>query len=217
MVSDGESLLGLCFDGQRRFSTVLPPGIVEGSLPVFDMTARWLDIYFGGNEPDFMPPLNMQGTDFRQAVWKMLLDIPYGKTMTYGAIAEVLAKRRGIAKMSAQAVGGAVGWNPICIIVPCHRVVGSNNSLTGYGGGIKNKILSRFTANAIGRPVYAGPVEATAIGNLSCQLIALGEVSGIDQARDVIRNSFPIEAYQPVNTAAWDAAYEKLLDLQAKA
>ncbi len=90
-------------------------------------------------------------------------------------------------------------------------------SLNIVGGGIKNKILSRFTANAIGRPVYAGPVEATAIGNLSCQLIALGEVSGIDQARDVIRNSFPIEAYQPVNTAAWDAAYEKLLDLQAKA
>ena len=140
MVSDGESLLGLCFDGQRRFSTVLPPGIVEGSLPVFDMTARWLDIYFGGNEPDFMPPLNMQGTDFRQAVWKMLLDIPYGKTMTYGEVASRLAREQGLKAMSAQAVGGAVGHNPIAIIVPCHRVVGAAGKMVGYGGGIHRKI-----------------------------------------------------------------------------
>ncbi|MBO4512075.1 MAG: methylated-DNA--[protein]-cysteine S-methyltransferase [Victivallales bacterium] len=140
MASDGEALVSLCFDGQRHFSSALPPGAVEGSLPVFNMTSRWLDMYFGGKEPDFMPPLNMQGTDFRQAVWKILLDIPYGKTMTYGEIAARLARERGLKAMSAQAVGGAVGHNPIAIIVPCHRVIGAAGKMVGYGGCIHRKI-----------------------------------------------------------------------------
>ena len=109
-------------------------------MPVFNMTSRWLDLYFSGNEPDFMPPLKMQGTDFRQAVWKILLDIPYGKTMTYGEIAARLARERGLKAMSAQAVGGAVGHNPISIIVPCHRVIGAAGKMVGYGGGLDRKI-----------------------------------------------------------------------------
>ena len=140
MASDGEALVSLCFDGQRHFSTMLPPDAVEGRLPVFDMTCRWLDIYFNGHEPDFMPPLKMLGTDFRQAVWKILLGIPYGKTMTYGEIAARLASERGMKAMSAQAVGGAVGHNPISIIVPCHRVIGTAGKMVGYGGGLDRKI-----------------------------------------------------------------------------
>ena len=140
MASEGEALVSLGFDGQRHFSAAFPPDAVEGKLPVFDMTARWLDIYFSGKEPGFMPPLKMQGTDFRQAVWKILLDIPYGKTMTYGEIAARLARERGLNAMSAQAVGGAVGHNPIAIIVPCHRVVGAAGKIVGYGGGIARKI-----------------------------------------------------------------------------
>ena len=140
MASDGEALVSLCFDGQRHFSSTLPPDAVEGRLPVFNMTSRWLDLYFSGNEPDFMPPLKMQGTDFRQAVWKILLDIPYGKTMTYGEIAARLARERGLKAMSAQAVGGAVGHNPISIIVPCHRVIGAAGKMVGYGGGLDRKI-----------------------------------------------------------------------------
>ncbi len=140
MASDGEALVSLCFDGQRHSPASIPPGAVEGNLPVFNMTSRWLDIYFGGNEPDFMPPLKAQGTDFRQAVWKILLEIPYGKTMTYGEIAARLASERGLKAMSAQAVGGAVGHNPISIIVPCHRVIGVAGKMVGYGGGLDRKI-----------------------------------------------------------------------------
>ena len=140
MASDGEALVSLCFDGQRHFSTMLPTDAVEGRLPVFDMTSKWLNIYFGGHEPDFMPPLKLLGTDFRQAVWKILLDIPYGKTMTYGEIAARLASERGMKAMSAQAVGGAVGHNPISIIVPCHRVIGAAGKMVGYGGGLARKV-----------------------------------------------------------------------------
>lgn len=99
-------------------------------------TKRWLDVYFTGREPDFTPPLHPAGSSFRQAVWQLLLEIPYGQTTTYGA----LAKRLNAGRMSAQAVGGAVGHNPISIIVPCHRVVGTNGSLTGYAGGLDRKI-----------------------------------------------------------------------------
>ena len=95
-------------------------------------TKRWLDIYFAGRQPDFTPPLHLIGSDFRRRVWKRLLEIPYGQTTTYGALLG--------GGMSAQAVGGAVGHNPISIIVPCHRVIGANGSLTGYAGGIDKKI-----------------------------------------------------------------------------
>ena len=113
----------------------------EKELPVFCDTKKWLDIYFSGKAPDFMPEFKIKDlTHFRKEVSDIMLSIPFGKTMTYGGIAALVAQKRGIKKMSAQAVGGAVGWNPLCIIVPCHRVLGADKSLTGYGGGIKNKI-----------------------------------------------------------------------------
>ena len=101
---------------------------------------QWLDIYFSEKEPDFLPPLHPIGSAFRQDVWEILLQIPYGQTATYGEIARRLAERRGVPRMSAQAVGGAVGHNEISIIIPCHRVVGTNGSLTGYAGGIDKKV-----------------------------------------------------------------------------
>ncbi len=113
----------------------------QTDLPIFRETSRWLDIYFSGCVPDFMPEFRIDNaTPFRKDVLEIVRQIPFGKTMTYGDIAAQIAKNRGIEKMSAQAVGGAVGWNPICIIVPCHRVLGANGSLTGYGGGLQNKI-----------------------------------------------------------------------------
>ena len=133
VASDGEVLTGLWFDGQKYFAVTLAKEHEEKILPVFEETDRWLDIYFQGKEPDFLPPVSFaSGSEFRQEVWKILLSIPYGKTMTYGEIAACIAKKRGLTRMSAQAVGGAVGHNPISIIVPCHRVVGTDGSLTGY-------------------------------------------------------------------------------------
>ena len=140
MESDGESLCGLWFDGQKYFASTVKGETEDKILPVFQQTKKWLDIYFSGNEPDFTPKLSLDGSKFRKAVWDILLKIPYGSVMTYGEIAKILAKQRGISRMSAQAVGGAVGHNPISIIIPCHRVVGTNGSLTGYAGGIDVKI-----------------------------------------------------------------------------
>ena len=139
MNSDGEMLTGLWFEGSRGQSKHRLD-CEERDLPVFRETRRWLDIYFSGRQPGFTPRYRMDGlTPFRREVVDAMLAIPFGETATYGDIAHALAKKHGIAKMSAQAVGGAVGWNPICIIVPCHRVVGAGQSLVGYGGGIRNK------------------------------------------------------------------------------
>lgn len=107
---------------------------------VLSSACRWLDIYFSGGRPDFLPPMHLEGTPFRRAVWKLLQQIPYGRTASYSDIARQIAARQGRAKMSAQAVGGAVGANPIAIIVPCHRVIGRSGSLTGYAGGLDKKI-----------------------------------------------------------------------------
>ena len=137
--SDGERLIGLWFDGQKYFADALDSDHEEKDLPVFDETDRWLDLYFSGREPDFTPPLYMKTSEFRRTVWEILLTIPYGRTMTYGAIADKIAKEKGLARMSAQAVGGAVGHNSISLIIPCHRVVGTNGSLTGYAGGVEKK------------------------------------------------------------------------------
>lgn len=136
---DGEALTGLWFDDQKYFAYTLDREHEERSLPVFEETFRWLDLYFSGRVPDFTPEMRLKSTDFRMAVWEILLTIPYGQTMTYGEIANLLAVRRGIARMSAQAVGGAVGHNPISLIIPCHRVIGTDGSLTGYAGGIDRK------------------------------------------------------------------------------
>lgn len=140
LASDGRNLIGLWFDGQKYFASTIGTETIEETLPVFDDTVRWLDIYFGGKAPDFTPPISMRTTRFRQEVWKIMMSIPFGQTMTYGEIADIIAKRRGLSKMSAQAVGGAVGHNAISLIIPCHRVVGSNGSLTGYAGGIDKKV-----------------------------------------------------------------------------
>ena len=126
MASDGTSLTGLWFDGQKYF-------------PVFEDTRRWLHLYFSGTAPTFLPDLAPAGTPFQQDIWEILRSIPYGETRTYGQIAELYAQKHGILRMSAQAVGGAVGHNPISILIPCHRVVGADGSLTGYAGGLFRK------------------------------------------------------------------------------
>lgn len=139
--SDGESITGLWIDGQKYYaSTLSKTDICEQKLPVFDRLEEWLICYFAGKEPSFMPPLAPQGSPFRQAVWNLLLKIPYGQVSTYKELARQVAAQIGRQHMSAQAVGGAVGHNPISILIPCHRIVGTNGSLTGYAGGIDKKI-----------------------------------------------------------------------------
>lgn len=138
--SDGQYLTGLWFEGSRD-EVKHGKNFIDQELPIFEQTKKWLDIYFSGEEPSFLPTYRLEHvTPFRQLVIDQMLQIPFGKVVTYRDIAENIAKIKGVDKMSAQAVGGAVGWNPICILIPCHRVVGSNGSLTGYGGGIANKI-----------------------------------------------------------------------------
>lgn len=142
MACDEVGIIGLWFVGKKYFASTLNADEprLQKTLPIFDQTKKWLDIYFNGQNPDFMPTLSLKGSKFRLAVWEILNQIPYGKVITYGDIANQIARQRGVEKMSAQAVGGAVGHNPIAILVPCHRVVGTNGSLTGYGGGIDKKI-----------------------------------------------------------------------------
>ena len=140
LAADEVGLTGLWFDGQKYFARDLPGEHAEQETPILAEAKRWLDMYFTGRNPDFLPPLHPIGSTFRQSVWEILLQIPYGKTITYGEIARQLAERQGTARVSAQAVGGAVGHNVISIIVPCHRVVGTNGSLTGYAGGIGRKV-----------------------------------------------------------------------------
>ena len=140
LAADEKGLTGLWFKGQKYFALYLDKERKEKNLPVLKDAKRWLDIYFSGKEPNFKLPLHFTGSPFQNEVWEILYSIPYGKTMTYGEIAQILAKKRGLVQMSAQAIGGAVGRNEISIIVPCHRVVGASGSLTGYAGGINKKI-----------------------------------------------------------------------------
>lgn len=140
LAADEDGLTGLWFDGQKYYADTLPPDAAEEETPALTAAKRWLDVYFTGRQPAFMPPLHPIGSPFRQAVWQLLLQIPYGQTTTYGAIARQLAAGQGLPSVSAQAVGGAVGHNRISILIPCHRVVGTGGSLTGYAGGIDKKI-----------------------------------------------------------------------------
>ena len=137
--ADDMGLTGLWFDGEPYFAEGLDPDYTAQKTPILQQAERWLEVYFSGREPGFTPPLHPMGSPFRQAVWELLLQIPYGQTTTYGALARQLAAERGLSRMSAQAVGGAVGHNVISIIIPCHRVVGTNGSLIGYAGGIDKK------------------------------------------------------------------------------
>ena len=137
MYSDGEHLTGLNFCDD----SLGDKNIQEKFLPIFKITSEWLDLYFSGKEPNFLPKYKVQdATPFQMAVVDATKNIPYASTTTYGDIAKIVAKKFAKKEMSARAVGRAVGWNPICIIIPCHRVVGKNGNLTGYGGGLQNKI-----------------------------------------------------------------------------
>ena len=167
LAADEKGLTGTWFRGQKYFADTLTPehieepapiGFPEASAPIdfpeaqasttgqneptriLALAVQWLDLYFSGKNPDFMPPVHLEGTKFQLSVWKLLQQIPYGETISYGELAKKIAKEKGISRMSAQAVGGAVGHNPVSIFVPCHRVVGTNGSLTGYAGGIQRKI-----------------------------------------------------------------------------
>ena len=154
LASDGTSLTGLRFDGQRPFEQACSgdvraeadAGTAEGAgggrkgaEAVFSLTRRWLTLYFQGNEPDFLPPLDPCGTPFQKRIWRILRTIPYGETASYGAIARQAAAEAGTERIAAQAVGSAAARNPILILIPCHRVVGANGSLTGYAGGLDRK------------------------------------------------------------------------------
>ena len=144
LASEGDSLVGLWFDGQKYFGSSLEIStdqyVPAREIPVLADTARWLDIYFRGIVPDFLPRLSPVGSPFRQRVWQSLLRIPYGSAVTYSDIAREIASERGLRSMSAQAIGGAVGHNPISLIIPCHRVIGSKGNLTGYAGGLDRKL-----------------------------------------------------------------------------
>lgn len=133
LASDGDSLTGLWFEGQRYYPDDLAGESEEADLPVFRQVKAWLDVYFSGRDPGPVPPVRPAGTDFQREVWAILAAIPYGQTRTYGEIA------RELGRTSPRAVGSAVGRNPISILVPCHRVVGANGSLTGYAGGMERK------------------------------------------------------------------------------
>lgn len=151
---DEEGLTGAWFEGQKYLPEGVAPENEETALPpVLESACRWLDLYFSGQEPDFMPRLHLEGTAFRRAVWELLRKIPYGKTTTYGALAKQLEAEIG-RRVSAQAVGGAVGHNPVSILVPCHRVVGQQGSLTGYAGGLDKKLRLLILENPSAEPLY---------------------------------------------------------------
>ncbi|MGC4017914.1 MAG: methylated-DNA--[protein]-cysteine S-methyltransferase [Muricomes sp.] len=142
IASDGESIVGLWIEGQKYYGNTIGHDTIENNdIPVFHAAKKWLDRYFRGEKPGISElPLAPVGSEFRREVWNILCEIPYGQVTTYGDIAKKMALKMNKKNMSGQAVGGAVGHNPISIIVPCHRVVGSNGSLTGYAGGIRTKI-----------------------------------------------------------------------------
>lgn len=139
LAADDVGLTGLWFEGQKYFAATLPAEVQTKETPALREGRRWLDLYFAGKEPKTSPPLHLIGTPFRLSVWKILSEIPYGKTMTYGDIAQRLAQERGLPRLSARAVGSAIGRNPISLIIPCHRVIGRNGRLTGYAGGLHRK------------------------------------------------------------------------------
>lgn len=162
LAADDIGLTGLWFDGEKFYAKSLDPVHTEKEVPVFKGVKRWLDLYFSGKKPDFMPPVHMIGSAFQLSVWNILTEIPYGQTTTYGEIARQIAARRGVDRMSAQAVGGAVGHNEISIIVPCHRVVGTNGSLTGYAGGVDKKV-HLLTLEGVDMSGLSVPATGTAL------------------------------------------------------
>jgi methylated-DNA-[protein]-cysteine S-methyltransferase len=138
--SDGENISGLWIEGQKYFSGTLGKDVVEKNLPLFEKVEKWLDAYFSGKKPDFMPPLMPKGSAFQKSVWNILCKISYGQTTTYGEVAKQFGLENKGRHTSARAVGNAVGHNPISILIPCHRVIGKNGNRTGYAGGIDIKL-----------------------------------------------------------------------------
>lgn len=164
IASDGKSINGLWLEGQKYFAGTIPEEMIEDdSIPVFEKAKDWLRRYFLKEKPSISElPLAPIGGEFRQGVWEILCKIPYGETVTYGEIARKMAVKMNKPKMSAQAVGGAVGHNPISIIIPCHRVVGTNNSLTGYAGGIGKKVWL-LSHEGIDMKRFTVPKKGTAV------------------------------------------------------
>jgi methylated-DNA-[protein]-cysteine S-methyltransferase len=138
--SDGQNISGLWIEGQKYFAKTLEKDALEKDLPIFENVRKWLAVYFSGREPDFMPPLMPKGSQFQKTVWNILCKIPYGKTTSYGELAKQFKPENSGKRTSPRAIGGAVGHNPISILIHCHRVIGKNGNLTGYAGGIANKI-----------------------------------------------------------------------------
>lgn len=164
LASDGENITGLWLENQKYFKeTLKKASVAEEDLPIFTAAKNWLTRYFDGEKPKISElPLAPAGSVFRQEVWRLLCEIPYGEVTTYGDIAKKIAKNLKKEKMSAQAVGGAVGHNPISIIIPCHRVVGRNGSLTGYAGGIDKKI-QLLTLEGVDMEAFFVPKKGTAL------------------------------------------------------
>ncbi|MGP1514649.1 MAG: methylated-DNA--[protein]-cysteine S-methyltransferase [Bacteroidales bacterium] len=140
LASDGKYLKGLWFNDQKYFASTLNKEYQIKDLPIFSLTCNWLDEYFDGKNPSFIPPIKIITTPFRQKILDILMTIPYGSIITYKTIATQIVIQEGVRHMSSQAVGSAVGHNPISLIVPCHRVIGSQGKLTGYAGGISKKL-----------------------------------------------------------------------------
>ena len=162
LAADEIGLTGLWFEGQKYFARTLDAVHQEQETSILAEAKRWLDVYFSGQEPDFTLPLHPIGSPFRQEVWELLLKVPYGQTTTYGTLAKQLAEKHGLSRMSAQAVGGAVGHNEISIIIPCHRVIGTHGSLTGYAGGIDKKV-KLLTLEKVDIEPFSVPTRGTAL------------------------------------------------------
>lgn len=154
MASSETALTGVWFEGQKYFGSTLEKQSKEVEVPILIKTKEWLDQYFKGECPNWRPKLEWSASSFQEEVWSILLKIPYGMTRTYGEIAKEIAKKRGVKSISPQAVGAAVGHNPISIIVPCHRVVGKNGNLTGYAGGLDKKIALLSIENIDGNAFF---------------------------------------------------------------
>ncbi len=139
LIADEDALVGLWFEGQRHAPRLCANDAIQRATPILEQTKAWLDLYFSGTEPPFTIPVRPNGTAFQRDAWRLLAEIPYGQTITYGELARRLAWMRGVTRMSAQAVGGAVGRNPIALLIPCHRVIGTDGNLIGYAAGIEKK------------------------------------------------------------------------------
>ena len=163
LAADELGMIGLWFEGQRYFGLGLQKDSETRETPVLETARRWLDVYFSGQDPSFSVPLHVQGTEFQQRVWRALLTIPYGATSTYGQIARQMAAENGGGRVSARAVGHAVGRNPVSLLIPCHRVVGTDGSLTGYAGGIPRKASLLALERSGVLPPAAEPVELPAL------------------------------------------------------